>query len=83
MWKWAYIGLNVGRGRHYTAAEGSPKGRQDCQGQPNREEWPQAESRTDQRMTRGDFQDFSRKIHDEQQLACQNRQANEAMEIDK
>lgn len=70
-------------GRHYTAAEGSPKGRQDCQGQPNREEWPQAESRTDQRMTRGDFQDFSRKIHDEQQLACQNRQANEAMEIDK
>lgn len=56
---------------------------QDCQGQPNREEWPQAESRTDQRMTRGDFQDFSRKIHDEQQLACQNRQANEAMEIDK
>jgi hypothetical protein len=34
-------------------------------------------------MTRGDFQDFSCKIHDEQQLACQNRQANEAMEIDK
>ena len=32
-------------------------------------------------MTRGDFQDFSRKIHYEQQLACQNRQANEAMEI--